>query len=455
MNYPHVLVTVLGRINTADTANNGLLLRSIFGNWPRENLAQIFSSGDNGDQGFFGRYHCLGPGDRRLGGLFLKLKPEAQRELSHIDNSMASTGRKISFGKIFRSLGRHFLIDAGLYELIFRPKISREMQDWVEEFKPDIIFAQGYNLAFTWLPMMLAHRFHIPIAYYPGDDWPANRYCPGFCDSPIVSRLARYAVVTSSRELVQMSAVRLANCQYMREEYLERYGQEFMVLMLGDDFKRTEAIPPLRLAEPSTCWIVCAGDFDRHRLPLVADLNQACEILQGKGYNFHATVFPVNPISELSAYANQYRYVDFQPCPLHNGLMAVLRGADILFLPERFDETSGLIKVSISTKAHLFMFAGKPIVVYSDPETGITRYAKEEGWAAVMDRRDPLLLAQTFERLITDGDERRRLIAVARRTAMKNHYLPVIQSSFFDLLCSALPSSKLGLVTSNMLGIIG
>jgi glycosyltransferase involved in cell wall biosynthesis len=434
MKYPRILVTVLGRINKADTANNGLLLRNIFGNWPRENLAQIFSGGDNGDQGFFGRYHCLGPGDRRLGSLFFKLKPEAQRELSHTDNSVASTSRNKSFGKIFRSLGKHFLIDAGLYELIFRPQISREMQAWVEEFKPDIIFAQGYNLTFTWLPMMLAHRFQIPIVYYPGDDWPANRYRPDFCGSPIVSRLARYAVVTSSRKLVQMSAVRLANCQYMREEYLKRYGQEFTVLMHGYDFKRTEAIPPLRLAEPSRCWIVCTGDFDQHRLPLLADLNQACEILHGKGYNVHATVFPVNPMSEI--YINSLPYVDFQTCPLHDGLMAVLRGADILFLPERFDETSKFIKVSISTKAHLFMFTGKPIVVYSDPETGIARYAKEEGWAAVIDRRDPFLLAQSLERLITDGDERRHLIACARQTALKNHHLPTIQTKFYNFLCS-------------------
>lgn len=442
MIYPRVLITVMGRINYSDSANNGLVLRSIFGNWPRENLAQIFSGGDNGDQGFFGDYYCLGPRDRRLGSLFFKLKSEAQKELSYMANSVDSPSRGKSFEKTLRSWGKHFLIDVGLYELIFRPKISPEMQAWVEKFRPDIIFAQGYNLTFTWLPMVLAQRFQIPIVYFPGDDWTANRYLPEFCGSPIVSRLARYAVVTSSRKLVQISAVRLANSQFMRKEYLKRYGQEFTVLMLGDDYQRTETIPPLRMAESSRCWIVCAGDFDRHRLPLLADLNQACEILHGKGYNVHATVFPVNPISELPTYANQYRYVDFQPCPLHDGLMAVLRGADILFLPERFDETSKLIKISISTKAHLFMFAGKPIVVYSDPGTGITRYAREEGWAAAIYRRDPFLLSQTFERLITDVDERWRLIAVARRTALKNHHLPTIQNSFYDLLFSAVSNNK-------------
>lgn len=34
--YPRVLVATLGRINAVDSFNNGLLLRNLFGGWPRE-----------------------------------------------------------------------------------------------------------------------------------------------------------------------------------------------------------------------------------------------------------------------------------------------------------------------------------------------------------------------------------------------------------------------------------
>ena len=120
----------------------------------------------------------------------------------------------------------------------------------------------------------------------------------------------------------------------------------------------------------------------------------------------------------------------------------MLRGADILFLPERFDETAQGIRLSISSKAHLFMFSGKPIIVYSDPVTGIVRYATEDGWAAVVDRRDPGLLADTIERLFKDDVYRQQLIAGARSTAEKNHNLTTIRSSFFKLICSAIPNRK-------------
>jgi glycosyltransferase involved in cell wall biosynthesis len=441
MRYPRVLVLALGRINAADTSNNGLLLRNLFGRWPGENLAQIYSGGDNGDEGFFGRYYRLGPQDRRLGRLFYRLKAEAQGEMAEVNTVTASGKTSVASTASLRSLGKRLLMDTGLYELIFRPRLSREMLAWAENFRPDVIFAQGYNLTFTWLPMLLANSFQSPIVYYPTDDWSDNRYHPVLHPTPFVSRLTRYAVTTSSRRLVDAATVRLAFNRPMQEEYLKRYGKEFTTLMHGDDFSRFEAILPRRLATPDERWIVCTGNFDRHRWPLLGDLDQACEILNVKGLDVRATVFPVNLPSGTASPANDFRHVHFEPCPSHTGLVSFLRGADILFLPERFDETVKLIRLSVSSKAHLFMFSGRPIVVYSDPVTGIVRYAKEDGWAAVVDRRDPHLLADTFERLITDENERERLIAGAGCVAMKNHHLPIIQDSFCELLCSAIRSS--------------
>jgi glycosyltransferase involved in cell wall biosynthesis len=84
------------------------------------------------------------------------------------------------------------------------------------------------------------------------------------------------------------------------------------------------------------------------------------------------------------------------------------------------------------------MFSGRPIVVYSDPKTGIARYGKEEGWAAVVDRQDPQLLAEAFEELLGNEKERERLIANARQTAMQNHNLPTLQNSFHEALLSAV-----------------
>ena len=245
-------------------------------------------------------------------------------------------------------------------------------------------------------------------------------------------------MIVMAHKLVESASVRIAFNHYMKAEYIKRYGIEFDVLMQGDTGRRYKAISPKRLADEDECWVVCTGDFDRHRLPLLSDLDQACGILNAKGIKIHAAVFPVNELSEVTSQKSNLRYVHFEPCPSHDGLVSILRGADILFLPERFDETAPLIKLSVSSKAHLFMFSSKPIIVYSDSITGISRYAREDGWAAVVAKRDPQLLADTIEQLITNREAKQNFIDSAYGVAMKNHNLSEIQSSFKMLLWDAI-----------------
>ncbi len=438
MKYPRVLVVVMGRINAADTSNNGLLLRNLFGKFPRENLAQIYSSGDVGDKGFFVDYYRLSRRDRRLGYLFYRMKSVFQGEMTNADVYPAASVVSKRKASLIRSLGKRLLIDTGLYELVFRPRLSRKMLAWAENFRPDIIFAQGYSLAFAWLPLMLSRRFKLPIAYYPTDDWSNVYYTPELGYKGILPKITRHIVIEVARKLVETASVCIAFNRFMREEYLKRFGCEFTVLMHGDDLARFDSIPPRKLTEQDAYWIVCTGDFDRHRLPLLEDLDQACEILNEKGIKTRAMVFPVVRLNNAASQVYKFHFVQFSDCPSHDGLVSVLRGADILFLPERFDETVGLISLSVSSKAHLFMFSGKPIVVYSHPITGIARYAKEEGWAAVVDNRDPQQLADVFEELITEEKAQKKLIEDAQRIALKNHHLPQIKKSFNELLWSAV-----------------
>jgi glycosyltransferase involved in cell wall biosynthesis len=436
MTYPRVLIVALGRINATDTSNNGLLLRNLFASWPRKNLAQVYSSGDNGDNGFFGRYYKLGSQDRRLGSLFYRLKAEAQTPITPL---MLSVNEKpiSSFGTAYwKSAGKRLLLDTGLYELIFKAVLSSEMLTFVHSFKPDIIFAQGYCLTFTWLPVMLAERFKLPIAYYPTDDWPNETYCSHAYKMPVIDNTMIRIVDKAARNLVDTASVCLAFNNYMQEEYFLRYGKKFTVLMHGDSPQRFETAVPVRLAQQDETWIVATGVFNKNRLPLLEDLDTACEILKRQGVRVRATVFPVNEFA--SNETNRFKHIEFVACPDHDALPGILKGANILFLPERFDETAQGIRLSVSSKAHLFMFSGTPTVVYSDPVTGIARYAKEDGWGVVVCRRDASVLATAFHKLITDSDYRKSVSDKAIKVADDNHNLDLNCSTFRKIMLAAI-----------------
>ena len=438
MEYPKVLVLAIGRVNDSDSSSNGLLLRNIFARFPRENLAQIYSGGSNGDAGFFGHYYKLNAYDRWFGKLFFKYKSKSEEGGIHLFNRAVVKNQSKSVFLPFRRIFLNWFIDSGFYELIFRPRLSWRILKWISEFKPDILFTQGYNLTFTWLPLMIDRKYNLPIIYYPTDDWPDRCYKYGLTKLSVFARLTLRNYTMASKKLVKSATVHLAFNYSMKNEYSKRYKTEFYVLMHGDDFKRFESAVPRRSTDDNIYCFVCTGAFDYHRFPLIDDLDAACKILNSNNIKCQTIVYSVNSLNELPDRIYEFHYVTFKKCPSHEDLVSFLRGADILILPERFGETSASIRLSVSSKSHLFMFSGRPIIVYSDSRTGVAQYGKAKGWAEVVDIRDPEVLAKTIETLIKNRNKQEKLIERARNTAMKNHQLSTIQDSFLKLLVAVV-----------------
>ncbi|MGV8093743.1 MAG: glycosyltransferase [Mangrovibacterium sp.] len=440
MKYPKILVLAIGKINYTDNSNNGLLLRNLFGNWSTENLAQIYSSGDNGDKGFFAHYYKLGSKDRILGSLFYRMK---SNEISISDKRNMSLDfhrRNLGIISTIRRFLIKILVETGFFEILFRPILSNEMLKFISEFQPDIIFAQGYNLTFTMLPIMMKQKFKLPIVYYPTDDWPADLYFNKDSYTPFITPFVRSVVTSASKKIVDASSVLIAFNRFMKEEYQLRYKKDFAVLMHGDLIGRFDSLIPIRTVSTYEIWLVSTGVFDEHRYPLLYDLDNACTMLLEKGYSIKATIFPVNDTNKIHSDGNPFKNIYFEPCPSHDLLASFLKGADILILIERFDSSAEDIKLCISSKAHLFMFSGRPIIVYSSQKTGIARYAKEGEWAIVEGNKDSIALANDIEKLILDKKYSTNLIKNANFIIWKNHDLLRIQKTFKELVCSAIRS---------------
>jgi glycosyltransferase involved in cell wall biosynthesis len=435
MSFPRVLIVALGRINRVDTYNNGLLLRNLFGGWPRENLAQIYSSGDSGDEGFFGNYYQLGPDDRRLGGLFFRLKAGDQQPKADAIASETSGNQTPGIMSRFKTTLKGLLMDTGVYELIFRPRISRQMMDWVREFKPDIIFAQGYNLTFTWLPVLLKQETGGRLALLSTDDWPTYLYSGQLGESKLFCWLLRPAVVEAAQRLMAAVDIPFAFGQPMACEYQARYGKEFVVMSHSDDRKRFDDAEPLRIHEKPIRTIVAIGYFNAYRWPLFQDVNECCRLLENQGIQVRVALIScgIDPEGER-ALAN-CSYVDILPDPGNELLPAYLKGADLLFLAEGFDEGwVSSIRLSISSKSHLYMFSRRPIIVYAHPDCGVSKYAATEQWGVVVSKRNIELLASAISQIITNAETAKLLISRADETADINHVREASQAKFIKAL---------------------
>jgi glycosyltransferase involved in cell wall biosynthesis len=166
--------------------------------------------------------------------------------------------------------------------------------------------------------------------------------------------------------------------------------------------------------------------------------------LEGEGHSISVTALassvPPEAVSALTRHGN----LAIRAAPSHEELPGYLRGSTILFLPETFDpEKADQIRLSISTKAHLYMLSEKPILVYGSPVAGTVEYAKRDGWAHVVESRDRGSLSGALRRLIREEELRSTLVNRGREVALKNHDETKVRRLFLAALRNAA-ASRLG-----------
>lgn len=429
-NYPRVLIIYNSCINKVD--QHGVSLRQWFADWPKENLAQIYSGNEVGNERFCGSNFKLGKNERQLGSFFVKLKNSSIGQNNYpilLDKKFSKLNKLNQFSILKKNIS-HWLNDTGLWELVFRPLLSKEMILFIKNFAPQIIYCQGHVLTFAWLPLLIQKKFKIPICFQTGDDWPFYLYSSSpfsFVLKPIVKR--------SVKSLLLKSSIRLVSGSLMAKEYQERYNLYFEPLMQCDNIDRFRNAIPHRVVDDSTKSIVYSGSLGLGRWISIIELCEAAKQLEIKGIQVIITVFtntiPPESVNNLQEIEN----LQILPGPEHDDLPSFLKGADILYLPEKFDSIQAQeIHLSISTKAQIYMMSEKPILVYAPSTTGIANYAKEEGWACLVEEQNVKKLTQELHKMLTDNEYSKKLVSQGLKVALKNHDERIIKTKFLDIL---------------------
>ncbi|MGE5314208.1 MAG: glycosyltransferase [Acidobacteriota bacterium] len=440
MKYPKVLIVYHSCINKHDASC--MSLRNWFADWPKERLAQIYSGNEQGTERFCGRTFRLGEGERRFSRMFFKLKGSplgaANRPLL-LDKGGATFDAKLRRREALRQNVSMMAINSGIWELMFPPIISQPLENWISDFNPDIVYSQGYDLSFAWLAVWILQRFRLPGCFHAVDDWPRFLY-----SNSIFSSLMRRYVESAAQNLLKSASVRFAIGEGMAAEYRSRYGVGIEPLMICDSLERFRRAEPRRMAPEDTISIIYSGGLGHYRWKSLVDLSRAANELEADGLKLKITVFtPAVPPEAVSAFAGLTN-ICFEVPPSHEELPSILKGGDILFLPETFDPAEAdVIRLSVSTKAPLYMMSEKPTLVYSSPMTGVFDYAKRSGWAYVVDKQDVHLLARAIRRLHRDTRLKERLAARAIEVARHNHEASVVRERLRISLVNAAERQRM------------
>jgi glycosyltransferase involved in cell wall biosynthesis len=314
-------------------------------------------------------------------------------------------------------------IRSGIWELIFPPVISISLARWITDFNPDIVYAQGYDLSFAWLAVWIMERFGLPGCFHAVDDWPRFLYREG-----VFSRFMRPYVDDAARALIESSSVRYSIGRGMADAYRTRYGVDIEPLMICDSLQRFREAQPRRIVPDDCISIIYTGGLGHYRWKALVDLDAAACILDNEGRKVRIITFtPAVPPEAVKALSG-LRHIQYEPLPSHEALPGILKGGDILFLPETFDTAEAdVIRLSVSTKAPLYMMSGKPILVYSSPVTGVMTYARNSGWGYRVEQQDIRRLADAVRCLHTDPLLRKALAEKSLTIAEENHEGAVVR----------------------------
>lgn len=432
--FPRVLLVTKSQVNDVDSA--GAALRGWFKEWPRDHLAQVFSGAPAVGNAFCATSFQLGPEERRLGRAFFRLKSSslADAALPYRGNADAVQGtrKKGMLSKLTRTGGR-FLVDSGLWELAFPPRLSPRLRSFVAAFAPDALFVQGCDISFMRLPIMIREAFATPIHFDVVDDWVQHLY-RGSPFGPLMNRI----VQRTFRALLDASSARYTIGEAMAEAYRERYGVAFAPLMQCDDPERFSSARVDPSEGRDAFEIVYSGSLALNRWRAIIDLARACSSRRYGGRAVSITLYVPFVPTEAALSLSNAPCVTVRPAVPDAEVPAVLAGADLLFLPESFDpKISEYIKLSVSTKAHLYMMSRRPSLVYGPAGIGTVEYARRHGWGHVVDRAGPEPLADALDLLLESPARRRELVERGDAVASAHHSGPIVRERLRRALLQA------------------
>jgi len=424
IDYRRVLLVMTTKVKQDDTSN--LQIRALFSQWPKEQLAQIYSGDGGGIGDFCGTYYQLGPQDRVFGRIFDRLKPSAMELIipaTVSDENMSI--HPLSALKVgIRKLAEVVIVQSGIWELLFHIRISPAMDQFIRDFQPEVIYCQGYSIGFAILPVLLARQYQLPLCFHTTDDWPEclYRYSPVHL---IVKRCAW--------QLIKQANLHLSFGAKMTQVYQQRYRVPFHQIDHLDDWERFR-VPAWYPDDDPTPRIIYSGSILSGRHESLVDLVKAVRHLHTEIGPLRIDVYCSGLPHNLDPLLREAPEVHFYQLPKHDQLPAIYAGAAIIFIAESFHSHWYNNWLSVSSKCHLAMMSQRPTIVYAPVWNGSVDYALREGWAYGITERDVNTLKEAIRQLLTQPDITQQYIEKTEPVVRRYHDLHTIRQQFAQMI---------------------
>lgn len=424
----HPKILIVGQTFNKRTGG-GITMTNLFAGWPKERLAVASNENLRADidisvcrilyqLGYNGKLH---PFPLNI------ILPKIQCGLVDIPDSMTkgNTNMPVLSGKYARiyDMLRRLLHFFGLFNVLYKLRMTPEFSAWLKEYNPDIIYSQLSTLELIRFVNDIHELTGKPVAIHMMDDWPMT-----IARSGLMSTYWKETIDREFRALVNKSAILLSISQEMSDEYKKRYGREFKAFHNPIDIIFWKGHQRKTYALKNDPTVLYAG---RIGTGIQQSLETTAMAIDEVNKKLGISIKFVVQTESSPAWIGKYSCACYRPQVPYSELPKVFSDADILVLPYDFSrESVRFIQFSMPTKAPEYMVSGTPVIVCAPAETAIVKNAIRNRWAKIVTDNSIEKLSAAIGELIQHREEREMTAKNAIAFAENNFNAEKVRASF-------------------------
>lgn len=407
----------------------GITLSNLFSGWDKNKLAVACSGyilSSEVDTNLCDNYYQLGHKERKwifpfniLGRKYysgpIKFDGEPLKELVENKSKLRTT---IIMDYVYPALD-YF----GFSHFITKTDLSDQFCKWLDEFNPDIIYAQANTREHVNFCTKVYDYLKKPLVFHMMDDWPST-----IGQNGLFKKYWQKKINREFKILFDKASLLMGISDYMGQEYKRRYGKDFLTFHNPINIDFWERYQRNNYEIYNTPKILYAG---RMGLGIDQSLELIARAIEKVNVDLNISAKFILQTPEKPNWVNKYKDVEYRNFVPYEDLPKVFSEADFLILPYDFSLKSiSYIKYSMPTKAPEYMASGTPIIIFAPKDTAVVQYAQMHSWASVVTNENIIKLINTLKKLILNPSLRQEIATSAKSIAETRHDARVVSMDF-------------------------
>ncbi|MBY6052632.1 hypothetical protein [Cytobacillus firmus] len=409
----HPKVLMISHNTFSETLNNGKTYSSIFKNWPKDKLAQLYFQNEIPDFSVCKNYYKITDENillnkkNNVGEVVTESK---KKSIEKTNSPIHSFARKKPL-PLFTTL-RNFLWESRKWD-------NENLRNWIEKFSPDLIFFVGGGSSFSYkIVNKLSNRYNIPIFLYYTDDYitPLKKIDPFYWLNYLWLRLELNKLQKNTREVFVIG-------DDMAEEYKEKLNKECFPIMNAINIDNYIKIPKYNNEKDNIdIRMAYFGGLHSNRWKSLGLITEAIRNLYGD-YKISLDIYSNSqPPDEILSKINIPPYSNYKGSINADNIIKKMKEYDILIHVESFDRKMiEKTRLSISTKIPEYLATGIPILGIGPKEVSSIKYLSNFQHSYIIDSIGQGVVEEMLIKISNEKDKHEKMGEQGVKLAIENH----------------------------------